>query len=108
MYLDIFIQSDVLLELVSLAAKFSRPELIQPVVKLYLSADDLTCAPHLYLNLVCDSDSIILTDVKKLFIFCVSEKWGKANNYISPEESHVRTDILADTKMQVRYFKRAY
>lgn len=52
MYLDIFLQSDVLLELVSLAAKFSCPELIQPVVKLYLSADDLTCAPHLYLNLV--------------------------------------------------------
>ena len=42
----------VLLELVGLAAKFSCPELIQSVVKLYLSADDLTCAPHLHLNLL--------------------------------------------------------
>lgn len=106
MYLEISLQSDVLPELVSLTAKFSCPELIHPVVKLYLSADDLTCA-LIYTWTCCDSDSIILNDVKKLFIFCVSEKWGKAN-YILPEESHVRTDILADTKMQVRYFNRAY
>lgn len=52
MYLEISLQSDVLPELVSLTAKFSCPELIHPVVKLYLSADDLTCAPHLYLNLL--------------------------------------------------------
>lgn len=49
---NFFNQSDAFLELDSLAAKFSCPELIQPVVKLYLSADDLTCAPHLYLNLL--------------------------------------------------------
>lgn len=47
-----FSQSDVFLELDSLAAKFSCPGLIQPVVKLYLSADDLACTPHLYLNLL--------------------------------------------------------
>lgn len=47
-----FYQSEVLLELVSLTAKFSCPELIQPLVKLYLSADDLAWAPHLYLNLL--------------------------------------------------------
>ena len=68
----------------------------------------MTSHGHLIYTWTCyDSDSIILNDVKKSFIFCVSEKWGKAN-YISPEESHVRTDILADTKMQVRYFNRAY